>query len=174
MTTDLGTYSKRGDGKLDIRFERVYPRPVETVWAALTVPERLADWLGVSYVEPRVGGRFDTIQDSAAPSSGRVLTWEPPKLLEFTWSNKDAPDSVVRCELTADGRSTKLIFTQRGVLPGRSALMLPGWQWLFDRLANVLDGKPGTLSGKSWSDWQQVYLPMLTREFPGVELEGTP
>ena len=168
---DLGTYTQRPDGKLDIRFERTYPRPVETVWAALTEPERLSDWLGVSYVEPRVGGRFDTIQDSSAPSSGKFLTWEPNRLLEFTWSNKDAPDSIIRCELHPAGKSTRLIFTQRGVLPGRSSMMLPGWQWIFDRLANSLEGKTGTRSGKSWSDWQQVYLPMLKRDFPDVALE---
>jgi uncharacterized protein YndB with AHSA1/START domain len=172
-TMDLGTYARRGDGKLDIRFERNYPRPVETVWKALTEPERLADWMGQSTVEPYVGGRFLTIQDSAAPMTGKVLVWEPPKTLEFSWSNKDAPDSVVRYELTADGSSaTRLVFTQRGVLPGRSALMMPGWQWLFDRLANALEGKPGTQSGKSWSDWQQVYVPMLRRDFPQAALEG--
>jgi uncharacterized protein YndB with AHSA1/START domain len=169
---DLGTYTRRDDGKLDIRFERTYPRPVETVWSALTDPARLSDWMGLSYVEPRVGGRFDTIQDSAAPSSGKVVVWEPPKLLEFTWSNADAPDSVIRYELKADGKSsTRLVFTQRGVLPGRSSLMMPGWQWLFDRLANVLEGKQGTLSGKSWSQWQEVYLPTLKREFPDVTLQ---
>jgi uncharacterized protein YndB with AHSA1/START domain len=169
---DLGTYTRRADGKLDIRFERSYPRPVQIVWAALTEPERLSDWMGVSHVEPRVGGRLDTIQDSAAPSSGKVLVWDPPKVLEFSWSNKDAPDSVVRYELMPDGASgTRMVFTQHGLLPGRSALMMPGWQWLFDRLANVLEGQPGTRSGKSWGDWQGVYLPTLRREFPDVMLE---
>ena len=87
---DLGTYQRRADGKLDIRFERSYPRPVQTVWAALTEPERLADWMGKSTVEPRVGGKFLTIEDSAAPMTGAVRVWEPPKVLEFSWSNKDA------------------------------------------------------------------------------------
>jgi len=171
-TMDLGTYTRRADGKLDIRFERTYPRPVGTVWAALTEPERLADWMGKSSVEPRVGGKFLTIQDSAAPLTGEVRVWEPPKVLEFSWSNKDAPDSVVRYELTPDGKTgTRMVFTQKGVLPGRSALMMPGWQWLFDRLANVLEGKAGTLSGKNWSQWQQVYLPTLKTEFPDVQLQ---
>ena len=171
---DLGTYARNGE-LLDIRFERSYPRPVETVWAALTDPTRLADWMGKSEVEPRVGGKFLTIQDSAAPMTGKVLVWEPNRTLEFTWSNKDAPDSVVRYELKPEGKSgTRLVFTQRGVKPGRSALMLPGWQWLFDRLANALEGKPGTRSGKDWGQWQKVYIPMLQREFPQVRLEGTP
>jgi len=171
-TMDLGTYTRRADGKLDIRFERTYPRPVGTVWAALTEPERLADWMGKSSVEPRVGGKFLTIQDSAAPMTGEVRVWEPPKVLEFSWSNKDAPDSVVRLRAHARGKTgTRMVFTQKGVLPGRSALMMPGWQWLFDRLANVLEGKAGTLSGKNWSQWQQVYLPTLKTEFPDVQLQ---
>ncbi len=173
-TDALGTYTRRGD-LIDIRFERTYPRPVETVWKALTEPARLADWMGKSEVEPHVGGKFLTIQDSAAPMTGTVRVWDPPKVLEFTWSNKDAPDSVVRYELRPEGKTgTRMLFTQQGVLPGRSALMLPGWQWLFDRLANALEARAGTLSGKSWSDWQQVYLPVLRREFPGVAFEGTP
>lgn len=172
---DLGTHTRRADGKLDIRFERRYPRPVETVWKALTDPDRLADWMGKSTVEPRVGGKFLTIQDSAAPMTGTVRVWEPPHVLEFSWSNKDAPDSVVRYELTPEGKTgTRLVFTQQGVLPGRSALMLPGWQWLFDRLAHALEGKPGTQSGKSWEAWREAYLPMLKREFPELRLDDTP
>ena len=57
---DLGTYQRHGD-HIDVRFERHYPRPPEKVWRALTDPERLADWMGVSHVEPHVGGRFETV-----------------------------------------------------------------------------------------------------------------
>lgn len=169
----LGSYARRGD-VLDIRFERNYPRPIETVWAALTEPERLSDWMGTTIVEPRVGGRFDTIQDSEAPMTGKVLVWQPPEVLEFTWSNKDAPDSVVRYELRRDGAAaTRLVFMQRGVLPGRSSLMMPGWHWLFDRLANVFEGKAGTQSGKTWSEWQAIYVDRLKADLPDARLEMT-
>lgn len=59
----LGTFEPRGD-HIDVRFERHYPRPVETVWRAITDPARLADWMGVSQVEPHVGGRIVLMADS--------------------------------------------------------------------------------------------------------------
>jgi hypothetical protein len=43
---DLGTFHS-GDEGTTLRYERIYPRPIATVWAALTQPERLADWIGL-------------------------------------------------------------------------------------------------------------------------------
>lgn len=157
-TQALGVVSRKGE-TYDVCFERFYPRPVETVWSALTEPERLKDWMGVSYVEPHVGGRFDLIQESAAPMTGRVQVWQPPKLLEFSWTNDDAPNSVIRYELTPAEGGTKLVFLQSGILHKRSALMLPGWHWLFDRLGDVLTGTAAT--HPSWRDMQGVYVESL-------------
>ena len=98
---DLGTYERHGD-HIDVRFERHYPRPPEKVWRALTDPERLADWMGASRVEPYVGGKFETMLDGLRPMKGRVLVWDPPKALELQWSNGHAPDSTVRYELTSE------------------------------------------------------------------------
>jgi uncharacterized protein YndB with AHSA1/START domain len=44
--------------RYQVRFERLYQRPIDKVFAALTVPERLATWLGAAEIEPRQGGRF--------------------------------------------------------------------------------------------------------------------
>ena len=76
---DLGTYERDGD-LVTLRYERRYPRPIETVWAALTIPERLADWIGASVVEPRVGGIFNvfTDRDEDGQTRGKVITWTPP------------------------------------------------------------------------------------------------
>ena len=43
MTDRLATLERTESGGL-IRFERVFPNPIEDVWSALTEPERLADW----------------------------------------------------------------------------------------------------------------------------------
>ena len=155
-TNDLGAFERRDD-HIDVRFERRYPRPVETVWSALTDPARLADWMGVSRVEPRVGGRFDMMIDGPHPMTGRVLVWEPPQVLELSWSNMHAPDSVVRYELTRDGAGTLLVFTHKGMPYVNSALMLPGWHAFLARLGSLLDGvapqaKPG------WRDMQAIYV----------------
>ena len=62
----LGTIERHGDSA-DLRYERRYPRPIETVWAALTDPTRLADWFAEARVEPHVGGRYELFIDRPQP-----------------------------------------------------------------------------------------------------------
>jgi uncharacterized protein YndB with AHSA1/START domain len=156
-TEALGVF-KRRDDHIDVRFERQYPRPVETVWSALTDPARLADWMGISHIEPRVGGRFDLMIEGGHPMTGRVLVWEPPQILEFTWSNTHAPDSVVRYELAPEGDGTLLIFTHKGMPYENSALMLPGWHAYFARLGSLLDGAVPPRAKPGWREMQAIYV----------------
>jgi uncharacterized protein YndB with AHSA1/START domain len=156
-TEELGAF-KRRDDHIDVRFERHYPSPVETVWSALTDPARLADWMGVSHVEPFVGGRFDMMLDGPHPMTGRVLVWEPPQVLELTWSNADAPDSTVRYELTREGHGTRLIFMHKGMPYASSALMLPGWHTFFARLGSLLDDAAPAQARPSWREMQAIYV----------------
>jgi uncharacterized protein YndB with AHSA1/START domain len=44
---DFGTFEQQADQAI-LRYERHYRRPIQTVWAALTTHERLADWLGAA------------------------------------------------------------------------------------------------------------------------------
>jgi uncharacterized protein YndB with AHSA1/START domain len=111
----LGAF-ERSDDRIDMRFERHYPRSIETVWSALTDPVRLNDWMGAAHVEPRVGGRYELMLDGANPMTGRILIWEPPHVLEFAWSNAHAPESTVRYELSRDGDGVRLVFTHRGAV----------------------------------------------------------
>ncbi len=154
---ELGTFETRGE-VADLRFERRYPRAIETVWAALTDPERLADWMGPALVEPRAGGRYELFLDREQPMRGRILTWEPPVTLELSWHNDDAPHSVVRYALARDGDGTRLVFTHRGIRFVSSALMLPGWHVYLELLDRLLDGAPQLLSWQRWRDLQAVYV----------------
>lgn len=152
----LGAFARHED-HLDVRFERYYPRSVERVWSALTDPARLEDWMGVSRVEPHVGGRYELMLDQANPMTGRILVWEPPHVLEFTWSNAHAPNSTVRYELMRDGEGTRLIFTHTGMPYASSALMLPGWHVLFGRLGDVLEA-PAPQPTPGWREMQAIYV----------------
>ncbi|WP_332689994.1 SRPBCC family protein [Devosia sp.] len=154
---DLGTFERQGE-HIDVRFERHYPRPVETVWSALTDPARLADWMGASLVEPRVGGRFELMVDGSHPMTGRVRVWEPPHVLEFSWSNTHAPDSVVRYELEQQGGTTRLVFTHQGMPYANSALMLPGWHDFLAHLGRLLDGSAPPVDLNGWRRMQAVYV----------------
>ena len=157
MDEPLGTFERAGE-HVDLRFERHYPRAIETVWAALTDPARLADWMSPADVEPLLGGRFVLFTDRAEPMAGRILVWAPPCTLEISWSNQDAPDSVVRFDLATDGAGTLLVFTQRRVRFVCSGLMLPGWHVYFERLRRLLDGAPEKLSGPRWRALQAIYF----------------
>ncbi len=165
---DLGTYERNGD-HIDVRFERHYPRPPEKVWRALTDPERLADWMGASRVEPYVGGKFETMLDGLRPMKGRVLVWDPPKALELQWSNGHAPDSTVRYELAPEGDGTRVILTHRHMPYATSALMLPGWHAYFDRLAQVLAGEAPPDLDTRWRQMQTVYVEHYRLE--GLQLD---
>jgi uncharacterized protein YndB with AHSA1/START domain len=154
---ELGAFERRDD-HLDVRFERYYPRSIDRVWSALTEPARLADWMGVARVEPHVGGRYDLMLDGPHPMTGRILVWEPPHVLEFTFCNTHAPDSTVRYELTAEGDGARLIFTHKGVPYASSALMLPGWHAFLARLGSLLDGAVPPQSKQSWREMQAIYV----------------
>jgi uncharacterized protein YndB with AHSA1/START domain len=154
---DLGTFERHGD-YIDVRFERHYPRPAATVWSALTEPERLADWMGRSLVEPFVGGRFETMLDGIQPMKGKVLVWDPPMTLELHWSNGHAPDSTVRYELSPEADGTRLVFTHRKMPYITSALMLPGCDTFFAQLGRMLDEVEPIDWVARWRQLQAVYI----------------
>lgn len=153
----LGAFTRGGD-HLDVRFERFYPRSIEKVWSALTEPERLADWMGVAHVEPHAGGRYELMLDGPHRMTGRILVWEPPHVLEFTWSNTHAPDSIVRYELSRHGDGTRLVFTHQRMPYATSALMLPGWHVFLARLGSVLVEAEPPQWQPNWRDMQAIYV----------------
>lgn len=162
----LGAF-ERHDDHIEVRFERLYPRPVQTVWSALTEPERLADWMGAAFVEPRTGGRFELMRDGPHPMTGHVRVWDPPRVLELSWSNTHAPDSVVRYELTPEGQGTRLVLIHQGMPFINSGLMLPGWHDFLGRLGRHLD--PSTQSQPSWRELQAIYVDQY--QLQGVVLD---
>jgi uncharacterized protein YndB with AHSA1/START domain len=131
-----------------VAFERRLCHPVEAVWAALTDPAELAAWLGPGIVEPREGGRIaiDTGPEGQPAlrraMSGRILAWDPPRVLEHEWTQPGLDLSVVRYELEPEGSGTILRLThRRSVTPGAFGDRA-GWHAYLDRLAAHLDGLP--------------------------------
>src|ERR1700712_2115874 len=53
-------YALRADG-LSRHFERRPPFPVEKVWLAITDPIHRDQWMGKTVIEPREGGRIETV-----------------------------------------------------------------------------------------------------------------
>jgi uncharacterized protein YndB with AHSA1/START domain len=83
-----GSVHERADG-YQLRFERQLLQPVERVWAALSSPAQLAQWLAPGEIELTLGGRVSlAFTDGDGVIDGRVTAIAPPRLLEFTWTDK--------------------------------------------------------------------------------------
>lgn len=131
-----------------VAFERRLDHAVDAVWAALTESDQLAAWLGPGTLEPRAGGRVsirtgpESRPELRRAMSGRILTWDPPRTLEYEWIQPGLDLSVVRYELEAVAGGTILRLTHRrsvtpGAIGGRA-----GWHAYLDRLGAHLDGRP--------------------------------
>jgi uncharacterized protein YndB with AHSA1/START domain len=162
VTQADGTLVVSGETAL-IAFERRLGHPVEAVWAALTEPRELAAWLGQGTLEPRAGGQVSIRTgpvdrpEVQRAISGRVLAWDPPRVLEHEWIQPGLDISVVRYELEADAGETILRLThRRSVAPGAFGGRA-GWHAYLDRLAAHLDGLPVPAWSERRAEVQDAY-----------------
>jgi uncharacterized protein YndB with AHSA1/START domain len=156
MEIDLaanGLIRKSDDDSYEIVFVRRLGKPIEKVWAALTIPERIADWFTEMRFIPdvRLGARVELVFPDDDPpyqmTKGEVVAFEPPRLLAWTWPEDDHPNSTVRCELAPDGDGCVLTFTQSGMGKQYLTSVAGGWHVFLDGLAGAADGvrTPGSL-----------------------------
>ena len=154
-----GTVHKRADG-YQLRFERQLSHPVEKVWAALTNPAQLAQWLAPGEIALTLGGRvYLAFTDGDSVIAGQVTAIAPPRLLEFTWTDKDDDFGFVRWELMAEAGSTRLVLTHT-VPEAARAFGLPalaGWHTLLEQLVALLDGQPLPSSRDRWQEFHDHY-----------------
>ncbi len=129
------------DGRPVMRFTRPIAQPVEKVWAALTVPKRIAGWLAPAEVELAVGGRYHINWPGGGKSGWRhvIRVLEPPRILEIGGANAPA----TRFELEPDGAGCRLVMTDFFPLSGAPAgEVLAGWHLLLDGLPAAVEGRP--------------------------------
>ncbi len=159
-----GTVTVQGDSAT-LEFQRRLAHPIEAVWAALTEPVQRAAWFGTTTIDARAGGTIE--MDPADPPAppelkhlrGRILVWDPPRVLEHTWYQAIVGDGVVRYELAPDGDGTVLTFSHRGLSIANARGFVPGTHAYLDRLEAHLDGAPVP----SWSERYAEVAPTYTR-----------
>jgi uncharacterized protein YndB with AHSA1/START domain len=142
-----GVVSRTGD-TYEIVFVRRLARPIEKVWAALTIPERLEDWLGVVTLDEDgglvAGARFEL----RFPLDGyrtrcQVVAVEPPRLFAWTWGLPDGPADLanaIRFELAPDGDGCILTLTNPGLVRQDLESVAAGWHTHLEALFGAADG----------------------------------
>ena len=148
--TDAGTYVEHA-GRPAVRFERIYPHPVERVWRAITDPAELRHWFPspeVSY-EARVGGTLTLSGDPYAPEArtSTVLVWEPPHRFGFGWeqdelhftlSEAEGGCRLVLLDVLSAGR---LVTLGEGMAEVAHEALLREWPRLRDWLEEDAEGR---------------------------------
>jgi uncharacterized protein YndB with AHSA1/START domain len=144
-----GTLVEDG-GDATLTFRRVYRHAPERVWDAIATPEGLRAWLMCTHavIEERAGGRIELVSGPAGyHSTGDILVWQPPRVLEYEWNVEPVPEmprgerAIFRYELTPDGDSTQLVVTYRRITRETARGFLPGVHAFLDRLEAQLDGR---------------------------------
>lgn len=161
------------EGGNSLRFERTLPGPIDRIWSYLTEGELRAKWLAGGSTESRVGGEvrleFDHArltphddptpgrfadQQGGAVQTGKVLRYEPPHVLAYTWEEGDGAVSEVTFELTPKGDDVLLVLTHARVGDRRTLVMTSGgWHAHLDILAAKLkDETPGPF----WAAYERL------------------
>ena len=134
----------------NLTFRRLYRHAPEHVWNAIATPKGLREWLLCTraMIEARVGGRIELVSGVARYHSiGKILAWEPPRVLEYEWNVAPVPEmprrerAIFRYELTRDGDSTHVMVTYRRITKQTAPGFLPGLHAYLDRLEAQLDGR---------------------------------
>jgi uncharacterized protein YndB with AHSA1/START domain len=137
---------------------RFLPHAPSVVWRAITDPEQIRQWnLTTAVVEGRPDGKVDfVVGDSWVHATGRILTWDPPRVYEHEWNVRGGESrfqseehTVVRWELSPRDGGTLLVLTHSGLTRKAAEVFRHGLPGFLDRLGALLDHRP-------LPDWDQA------------------
>jgi uncharacterized protein YndB with AHSA1/START domain len=155
MTTQtLGTIQRDGECRT-VRHVRRYEATPEEVWAALTEPDQVKNWLAEMTIEPRAGGRVSFRWEGGETENGEVLVFDPPRTFEYTW--EEGSISHIRFELASDADGTVLVLEHSHIAPDSAAGIGAGWHSHLDALDALLGGSQQAPRG--WNERYEELLP---------------
>ena len=185
MTPPIRAAWLPGPGGPHLSLVRRFRQPIETVWAAISLPARMAAWMGVEWLGDEAplceGAAFDyRFANTELESRGRVLAFEPPRLLEHSWFENIPPAAVVRWSLEPDGEGCVLTLTHRAGPPEDGPRTAAGWTQLIESLAAGLgesDAAPAQ-GMEAWRRWRDAYAiafpPAANRDGRQISEDGAP
>ena len=142
VNEELGTIEHLAD-RYRARLERTLDHPPATVWAMLTDPDKMVDWLAPGEIELVEGGAAKlNFVDSGIVIDSTVTACEPEKLLEYSWSGPGEPERPVRYEIEASGDQCTLMLTLITPDDEDIARSCAGWEAHLMMLLAAIEGVP--------------------------------
>lgn len=162
-TTNQGTLTEF-DGGCEIHFERRLHHHIDKVWAAISTPERMQEWLATATTFEAVSGapielrwQNTDLEGNYAIARGRITEIDPPRTIEYDTDIH----GLIRWELEERGDGCLLRLTVRHDLPDEyHTVVLAGWHVHIDFLEDALDGQP-----VSWDPWPMDRWEVHHREY---------
>lgn len=157
---------ERIDGGYVARFKRRLKHPVEKVWAAITSPERVVQWLTAeATIELVEGGKVELrFGNTGHVVIGSVTQVLPPFLLEYTWSSPGAGESVVRWDLQPEDGGCLLTLSHTFFGTTELSKMMAGWHVHLEMLDAAMLENPVPFPWERWKELNETYLKSLKEE----------
>ncbi len=137
-----GIFGIDDDGRAFIRFKRSLDHPIDVVWAAVSEPTHMTNWLAHRIeIDPTVGGAvaiwLGSVDDSVHTYRAVITEFSPPNLLELACDD----GSTLRFELSGNADRTTLVFTDTRPIGARTQnSVVAGWHCILDQLPPALAG----------------------------------
>ena len=166
---DYGELERTG-GRAEVRFTRRLRHPPEKVWRALTEPEHLAAWFPTTIDGERKAGaslRFGFPESEGEPFEGRMLVFDPPRLMELQWG-----DETLRMEVQPHGEGSRLLFSASFEELGKAARDGAGWHASLDLLGFEIEDAQAPWSAPE--RWREVRHSYIERFGPEASTIGPP
>jgi len=150
------------------KLERILNAPIERVWAYFVDGEKRSRWFtggdtlnadGQAFTmlfahrnitNEKPPERWAQMESGEFPMNGRILAFEPPRLLAITWGDGDEHVSEVRFAFEARGAQTLLTLTHARIDTMKNLLdFAGGWTAHIETLSEILEGRP---ANRFWAD----------------------
>lgn len=136
------TFTRKGD-VVEVRLRRLFEDDLERIWAALTEPQRLVQWLAPGEIELRPGGAARlNFEDSGIVIDSTVTAIEPLHRLAYSWSGPGEPDRPLCWTIEPKGEAVQLTLTLDLPAGEDVASACAGWEAHLEMLAADLAGAP--------------------------------
>ena len=153
---------EHADGHYVAKLERVLEHDQNAVWLMLTDPSRIVEWLAPGAIELRKGGSAKlNFVDSGIVIDSIVNEFDPPHLLEYSWSGSGEPVRPLRWETETVENGTRLTLTLRSPEEEDMARSCAGWEAHLMMLMAAIEGVPIKFPFDRFMSTREAYKQIL-------------